>query len=99
MMTPSVRPSVKWLKDGQGVRESSRLQMMRSNNTLSITRAQGQDSGRYVLTHKTSCEGQFTTYISSYRDSDSVLGQFTTYIRSYRDSDSVLGQFTTYISS
>ena len=41
------RPTVKWLKDGVKVRESSRLRTDRSNHTLSITQAQPQDSGRW----------------------------------------------------
>ena len=43
-----LRPTVKWLKDGQKVRESSRLKVQRNNNTLSINQAQAQDSGRGV---------------------------------------------------
>ena len=41
-----LRPTVKWLKEGQKVRESSRLKIQRNNNTLSINQAQAQDSGR-----------------------------------------------------
>ena len=41
-----LRPTVNWLKDGQKVRESSRLKIQRNNNTLSINQAQSQDSGR-----------------------------------------------------
>ena len=41
-----LRPTVNWLKDGQKVRESSRLKIQRNNNTLSINQAQAQDGGR-----------------------------------------------------
>lgn len=43
-----LRPTVKWLKEGQKVRESSRLKIQRNNNTLSINQAQAQDSGSYT---------------------------------------------------
>jgi hypothetical protein len=36
------------LKEGQKVRESSRLKIQRNNNTLSINQAQAQDSGSYT---------------------------------------------------
>ena len=41
-----LRPTMKWLKDGQKVRENSQLQIQRSSNTLIINKAQAQDSGR-----------------------------------------------------
>jgi len=43
-----LRPTVNWLKEGQKVRESSRLKIQRNNNTLSINQAQAQDSGSYT---------------------------------------------------
>jgi len=45
-----LRPTVTWLKEGQKVRESSRLQFIRTNNTLAIHQAQNADSGRYECT-------------------------------------------------
>jgi hypothetical protein len=39
-----IRPTVKWLKDGTKIRESSQLRVMRNNNTLSIQRAQVERS-------------------------------------------------------
>jgi len=49
-VSSGVRPTVKWKKEGQTVRESSRLQIMKNNNTLSIRQAQPQDSGSYECT-------------------------------------------------